>query len=63
MKHLNIHCTHCDSQTVIKNGKIKMTCMCDDEIRMIDLNEHIDGRHNHSVYSMFNDDYEYVNVK
>jgi len=34
-----------------------------DEIRMIDLNEHIDGRHNHSVYSMFNDDYEYVNAK
>lgn len=40
-----------------------MTCICDDEIRMIDLNEHIDGKHNHNVYSMFNDDYEYVNAK
>ena len=63
MKHLNIHCTHCDSQAVIKNGKIKMTCMCDDEIRVIDLNEHMDGKYNHYVYTMFNDDYEYVNVK
>ena len=63
MKHLNIHCTYCDAQAVIKNNKIKMNCLCDDEIRVIDLNEHIVGNHIHTIYTMFNDDYEYVNAK
>jgi len=61
MKHLDIYCTYCDSLAVVKNNIIKMQCICDDDrrfINVIDLNDNEDY-----LYKMFNDDYEYVDVK
>ena len=45
MKHLDIHCTYCDSLAVVKNNIIKMQCICDDDrrfINVIDLNDNED---------------------
>lgn len=58
----NIHCNSCDSQTVIKNNTIRMTCLCDDEKRILNLTDYLD-RDDYDLYKMFNDDFEFVNCK
>ena len=63
MNHFNIHCNYCDAKAIIKNGKIKMNCICDDEFRIIELNEHIEGKYEDYLYTMFNDNFEYIGAK
>lgn len=58
----NIHCNYCDSQAVIKNNTIRMTCMCDDEKRILNLSDYLD-RDDRDLYKMFNDDFELVDCK
>ena len=41
-----------------------MQCHCDDDRRIIDLREYlIEDKHHDYLYSMFSDEYEYVNEK
>ena len=41
----NIHCNYCDSETIIKNNTIRMTCMCDDDRRIINLEDFINNQY------------------
>jgi len=58
----NIYCNICDSQTVIKNNTIRMTCMCDDEKRILNLSEYLD-HDDKDLYKMLNDNFEFVDCK
>ena len=41
-----------------------MNCLCCDDRRIFDLREYlIEDKHHDYLYSMFNDDYEYVDGK
>ena len=41
-----------------------MQCHCDDDRRIIDINEYLlDDKHHDYLYSMFSDEYVYVNEK
>ena len=41
-----------------------MQCYCDDDRRIIDVNEYLlDDKHHDYLYSMFSDEYVYVNEK
>lgn len=62
--NIDIKCTHCDSVAVIKNNMIKMTCMCDDDRRILHLNDYIkENKYVDYLYSMFNDDFVYNEEK
>lgn len=39
-----------------------MTCMCDDEKRILNLSDYLD-RDDRDLYKMFNDDFELVDCK
>ena len=64
MKDVTISCNYCNTPVKIKRDKIYMMCHCCDERRIIDIREYlIEDKHHDYLYSMFNDDYEYVNSK
>jgi len=52
MDNLSIHCNICNTKTSVKRGNIYMKCMCDDERRIIPLNEFINLKiHTDYLYS------------
>lgn len=60
----NIHCNYCDSETIIKNNTIRMTCMCDDDHRIINLEDFINNRtESDYLYKMFNDNFQFSECK
>ena len=64
MKDIVISCNYCDTPTKLKRDKIYMQCHCDDDKRIIDIREYLlEDKHHDYLYSMFNDEYEYVDVK
>ena len=64
MNDIDIVCNYCNTPTVLKRNKIYMQCHCDDDRRIIDIREYlIEDKHHDYLYSMFSDEYEYVNVK
>jgi len=63
MKHLDIRCNICDTQTTVKNSFIYMRCHCCDDRRIININDHVAGDHDDYLYSMLNDEFEYSDVK
>jgi len=64
MEDIIISCNYCDTQAKLKRDKIYMQCHCDDDRRIIDVREYLlEDKHHDYLYSMFSDDYEYVNVK
>lgn len=64
MEDIIISCNYCNTATKIKRDKIHMQCHCDDDRRIIDINEYLlDDKHHDYLYSMFSDEYEYVNEK
>ena len=64
MKDVTISCNYCNTPTKLKRDKIYMQCHCDDDRRIIDINEYLlDDKHHDYLYSMFSDEYVYVNEK
>lgn len=64
MNDIIISCNYCNAAAKIKRDKIYMQCHCDDDRRIIDLREYlIEDKHHDYLYSMFSDEYEYVNEK
>ena len=64
MKDIIISCNYCDTPAKVKRDKIYMQCHCDDDRRIIDVREYLlEDKHHDYLYSMFNDEYEYVDVK
>ena len=62
--NIDIKCTHCDTPAIIKNNMIKMACMCDDDRRILNLNDYIkQNKYEDYLYSMFNDDFVYNEEK
>jgi hypothetical protein len=37
MNNLNIHCVHCKTKVKVKNNKIYMRCLCNEDDRIINL--------------------------
>lgn len=64
MEDITISCNYCNTPAKIKRDKIYMQCHCDDDRRIIDIREYLlEDKHHDYLYSMFSDEYEYVNVK
>ncbi len=64
MDDLTISCNYCNTPVKIKRDKIYMNCHCDDDRRIIDLNEYvIHDKHHDYLYSMFNENYVFYDEK
>lgn len=64
MEDIIISCNYCNTPTKLKRDKIYMQCHCDDDRRIIDINEYLlDDKHHDYLYSMFSDEYVCVNEK
>ena len=64
MKHIEIKCNICDTTATVKNNFIYMRCHCCDDRRIININEHTTfGNHSDYLYSMFDDEFEYSDMK
>jgi len=64
MKNIQINCNYCNTPVIIKRDKIYMKCHCDEDRRIIDLQEYLlEDKHHDYLYSMFSDGYEFHDEK
>lgn len=49
--NIEIYCNMCDTASKIKYNYIFMNCLCNDDIRIIDINKYKLGYYNDYLYS------------
>lgn len=50
MYPMDINCIFCDTPAIIKKAHVYMKCMCDDDFRIVPLNEIKSGFYTDKVY-------------